>query len=173
MDDCLEEAGESTAQRQDCLDKNYHYSFDLHHTGIAQRFKYYAYRWHPSYAAQMHHKYLIIDGERVVSGSYNLSDNAEHNTMENMVIYEAAGFAELVEAFEANFLEIWETGQGLYEPLVREIEGGDGVVPIVFEPMALTWDQIDRLKGAISQACPVVNSNEFRRNAARHYSCPR
>ena len=81
----------------------------LYEVITAVRYKYYAYRWHYSYAIQMHHKYMIVDGKRLFTGSYNYSDNAEHNTMENVVIYDAAAFPALVAAFVANFEALWQT----------------------------------------------------------------
>lgn len=170
--ECLDAAGTSQARIDACLDKSYHYSWDIDDAGIPLRFKYYAYRWHYSYADQMHHKYMIIDGERVLSGSYNYSDNAEHNTLENMVVYDEAGFPELVDAFEANFLSIWETGAGLYDPLVTQIETSS-TIPLVFEPMAITKDQVQALKSTISANCPLANSAQFRQAPERHQTCYR
>jgi phosphatidylserine/phosphatidylglycerophosphate/cardiolipin synthase-like enzyme len=46
----------------------------------------------------MHHKVIIIDGQIVITGSYNFSNNAEHNNDENTLIIHnqdiAAQFAE-------------------------------------------------------------------------------
>jgi phosphatidylserine/phosphatidylglycerophosphate/cardiolipin synthase-like enzyme len=173
---CLEEAGEDIGDQQDCLDRGFLFSYELHAAGIPLRFKYYCYRWHYSYAEQMHHKYMIIDGRVLVSGSYNLSDNAEHNTMENIVIYDAQAFPELVAAFEENFEQLWITGEeeGLYDELLQEIVDGTGAsFPIVFEPMAIDWDQVTTLKGAIRDNCPDINSTDFRTNPQRHWSCDR
>ena len=170
--ECLVEAGDSESRWQDCLDKDYHYSFDVDRAGIDLRFKYYAYRWHYTYAEQMHHKYMIIDGARVLSGSYNYSDNAEHNTLENMVVYEDAGFPGIVRQFEENFLRMWDTGRDLYDGLVNEIASSDRI-DLVFEPMALTWSQVRELKQTISASCPEANSYEFRREPERHQVCYR
>ncbi len=166
-EECLVEAGDSEAQQQDCLDKSYHYSFDLDRAGIPLRFKFYAYRWHYSYADQMHHKYMIIDGERVISGSYNYSDNAEHNTLENVVFYDAD---EVVAQFEENFTNIWDTGAGLYDDLMQEVEESDRI-PLVFDSMALTWTEVNDLKSAIYENCDQVNSPAFRQAPERNQTC--
>jgi phosphatidylserine/phosphatidylglycerophosphate/cardiolipin synthase-like enzyme len=171
QEDCLEEAGDSEAQRQDCLDKSYHYSFDIDRAGnIDLRFKYYAYRWHYTYAEQMHHKYMIVDGETVLSGSYNYSDNAEHNTIENMVVYHEEGFPGIVQKYQDNFLKIWDTGEGKYDDLMDRIESGESF-PLVFDSMALTWDEVNDLKSAIYYNCEDVNSQDFRRHPERHTMC--
>ena len=172
---CLTAAGTDAVAQQRCYDRDFIYGLTLHQAGIPVRYKYYAYRWDNAYALQMHHKYFIVDGRTVVSGSYNLSDNAEHNTIENVVIYEASGYAELVRAFEANFSQIWETGraEGRFATLLTQVQTGTGPFPIVFDPMALTWDDVTTLKSAIRVACPDINTADFRDNAPAHRICYR
>lgn len=170
QEDCIVAAGSSESKIESCLDKSYHYSWDVNDAGIDLRFKYYAYRWHYSYAEQMHHKYMIIDGAKVLSGSYNYSDNAEHNTLENMVEYDKAGFPSIVGEFEANFLSIWETGDGLYDGLMDDVKTSDRV-PLVFDSMAISKEQVQALKSAISSNCPEANSTDFRQNPERHHAC--
>ncbi|QDG53560.1 hypothetical protein FIV42_23290 [Persicimonas caeni] len=171
--DCLDEAGDSEAQRQDCLDKGFYFSFEMQRAGIPTRFKYYSYRWHYTYAVQMHHKYLIFDGDTVASGSYNLSDNAEHNTMENLVVYRASHYPQLVGAFVDNFTDIWETGraEGVLGQLTDLIENATTQIPIVFEPMALTWQEVTDLKALIRDTCPAINSEDYRRYPEDHEVC--
>ncbi len=52
----------------------------------------------------MHNKILIIDGEIVVTGSYNFSANAEDNNDENTLIIHDA---DLAREFTAEFWRIW------------------------------------------------------------------
>jgi phosphatidylserine/phosphatidylglycerophosphate/cardiolipin synthase-like enzyme len=44
-------------------------------------------------AGQMHHKVIIIDGEIVITGSYNFTSSAERNNDENVVIFHDAQIA--------------------------------------------------------------------------------
>ena len=173
--DCLEEAGDSETRREDCLERGLHYGYALDLAGLQVRYKYYAYRWDYRYAPQMHHKYLLIDGRYVATGSYNYSDNAERSTMENLVILDGAVFPGIVRAFEDNFELLWATGQqdGLFEVLLDEIRHGSVDIPIVFDSMALDWAQVTELKNLIREMCPDVISDEFRSDAASHRSCPR
>ena len=53
----------------------------------------------------LHHKYMIIDGAFLVSGSYNFSQNAELYNFENDLI--TAGRGELA-AFGGEFAVIWK-----------------------------------------------------------------
>jgi phosphatidylserine/phosphatidylglycerophosphate/cardiolipin synthase-like enzyme len=168
---CLAEAD----TREDCDDEGLHFGYALHDAGVDLRFKYYAYRWDYHYADQMHHKYLIVDGETVASGSYNISPNAEFDTFENVAIYDTSLYPELVQAFEANFEHIWRTGEAddAYTELMTRVLYGAGDVPLVFTPMALNWDQVTDLTHAIREVCPEVDSQEFRSNPQAHRYCDR
>jgi phosphatidylserine/phosphatidylglycerophosphate/cardiolipin synthase-like enzyme len=123
----------------------------------------------------MHHKYMVVDGATVASGSYNLSDNAEHATMENMVVYDGAEYQALADAFEANFESIWETGNpetGL-AALQDRITDPSQSVPLVFDSLALDHPQVTALKALIRAECPAVDSTDYRTDPANHRFCPR
>ncbi len=172
FEECMA-AASTTIQTQNCLDDGVHFTWDLHHEGIDTRFKYYAFRWHYSYAAQMHHKYILVDGDELATGSYNLSNNAEKDTFENMMFLSASRYPELVAEYVANFSSIWETGDGLFEPLLDSVVNGSDNVELVFPSMAIDWDQITDLKGAIRDACPDVDSSAFRSSPQSHQYCER
>lgn len=172
LDACLEAAGTSASRREDCIDKGFYFGLELHDAGIDVRYKHYSYRWHYKTAAQMHHKYLIID-DAVIQGSYNLSDNAEHNTMENMIVFQGPTYKGLHDDFMANFEAMWETGRAedLLGSLNQEIETSSTRIPIVYDSMSLTWDEVDDLKRLIRTTCPAVNSQELRENPDKHFTC--
>jgi phosphatidylserine/phosphatidylglycerophosphate/cardiolipin synthase-like enzyme len=52
----------------------------------------------------MHHKFMIVDGEIVVTGSYNWSYGAEENNDENMIVVSNPDVARL---YEAEFQRVW------------------------------------------------------------------
>ncbi len=168
--ECMAEASTDT-QVNNCLDDGLHFGWTLAEAGVDLRYKYYAYRWHYSYAPQMHHKYMIVDGGVVAAGSYNFSNNAEHDTVENLVIYDGATYPQLVDDFEANFSAIWETGtDGQLEELMAQVTSGESF-PIVFESMALSHDQVSALKSAIYENCPDINSDEYKSSPQGHQVC--
>jgi phosphatidylserine/phosphatidylglycerophosphate/cardiolipin synthase-like enzyme len=53
----------------------------------------------------MHNKFMVIDEERVATGSFNYSMNADTKNEENLVFIESR---ELALQFENNFNKIWE-----------------------------------------------------------------
>ncbi|MFT5356695.1 MAG: phosphatidylserine/phosphatidylglycerophosphate/cardiolipin synthase-like enzyme [Polyangiales bacterium] len=173
-EDCVEEAGTSETRIADCYDGGFLYGYEFFEAGIDLRFKHYSYRWHYSYAAQMHHKYFIIDDSIIATGSYNLSDNAEHATMENVVILSGERYAGVVQNFVDNFNAMWDAGRdddmALYNDLMADVESGTSF-EIVYDSMALAWDEIDSLKRAMRANCSDLDTEEFRRNPERHHYC--
>ncbi len=171
--DCLVAAGDSVSQQQNCTDRGFLFSYVVQDAGIALRYKLYAYRWDYHYAEQMHDKFMVVDDSILVTGSYNLSDNAEHGTMENDLIFSGEAHQALIDAFTDRFEAMWVTGEadGLYDALMADITDGSGSVPIVFDSMALSWEQVTELKRAIRDACPAVDSQAYRDQPERHYTC--
>jgi phosphatidylserine/phosphatidylglycerophosphate/cardiolipin synthase-like enzyme len=174
LETCLAAAGTSASKQRSCLDKGFLFGFMVGEAGAHVRYKWYAYRWHFSYAEQMHHKYMIIDGDELWTGSYNLSDNAEHNTFENMLHFSGEANAGLIALYQQNFESIWETGRAedLLSSLRQEIETAD-VIPMVFDSMALEHAEVNSLKSLILANCTQANSSEFRSHPESHTICHR
>jgi len=173
LDECLA-AATTESKRRECLDKGFLFGYQVGEAGIDVRYKYYAYRWDNSYALQMHHKYMVIDHATLYTGSYNLSDNAEHETFENMMVFRGAESASLVQSFEQRFESMWKTGrdEGKLATLQSRIDQ-PGSFPIVFDSMALTWSEVTGLKQKIRAACPAVDSQAYRISPASHQVCSR
>jgi len=174
LNTCLAAAGSSVSKQQACQDRGFYFSYPVQDAGIALKFKFYAYRWDYTYAEQMHNKYIIIDGETLITGSYNLSDNAEHNTFENMVVLRGPAFANLVASYEATFAKLWATdASGALLAQLKQKITSSSTIPLVFAPMALTQPQVQALKSLIVANCPDVNSEEYRLHPNKHTTCPR
>jgi phosphatidylserine/phosphatidylglycerophosphate/cardiolipin synthase-like enzyme len=173
LDDCLADATTASQERY-CYDKGFLFGYQLGESGIDVRYKYYAFRWHYTYAEQMHHKLMIIDGDELWTGSYNQSDNAEHNTFENMLVFKGLPFGKLIGAYRANFETLWDTHRddGTYDALLDSV-ANDNPIPLVFEPMALEHAEVDALKDLIVDNCPDVYSDPFRNAPESHTVCYR
>jgi phosphatidylserine/phosphatidylglycerophosphate/cardiolipin synthase-like enzyme len=171
---CLAEAGSDERDRFECLSKDFLFSKALLDAGIEMRFKSFAYRWNASYAVQMHSKYILIDGVDLYTGSYNLSMNSEQSTMENVVHLRGAQFPAVITAFQDNFARMWETGraEGLLAQLQNTISTAQ-TIPLVFAPMALTYQEFTSLRSLIRSNCPLADSTEYRQNPGAHRTCPR
>lgn len=169
---CITNAGGSASKIRLCNDKGFLFGYELGSSDIDVRYKFYAYRWDNSYAAQMHNKYMVIDGSTLFTGSYNLSDNAEHDTFENMLVFSGSRYASLVKQYESSFASIWNTGEGKLPTLLNAV-ARDAQIPLVFDPIAVTWEQATDLKAKIRANCSTVDSDEFRNNPSAHRFCAR
>ncbi len=171
---CLQQAGSNASAMQECKDKGFYFSYQVSQAGIALRFKYYAYRWDYNYAKQMHNKYMVVDGKTLITGSYNLSDNAEHNTFENMMVLTGAPYAALIQKYEQSFAGLWATDEGGAKlTALKDKIANAATIPLVFDAMALSWQQVTDLKALIVANCPKVNSAEYRNDPPAHTVCPR
>ena len=52
----------------------------------------------------MHHKFAIIDGRRLLNGSYNWTRGAARDNQENLIVCDDA---RLVAAFQQEFEQLW------------------------------------------------------------------
>jgi phosphatidylserine/phosphatidylglycerophosphate/cardiolipin synthase-like enzyme len=169
VDTCLAAATTET-QRLNCLYNDFLFSKALVDAGITVRFKSYAYRWDHSYAAQMHSKYMVVDGKEVLTGSFNASMNSEQATFESGLHVFGTQYAALIQKFEQNFTAMWDVNRAALAPLRAKITA-DSTIPIVFPSMALTYQEFGDLRALIRAQCPAVDSEDFRSNAAAHRSC--
>lgn len=174
LEECLANAGASASKIRNCTDRGFLFGFVVGNSGIDVRYKYYSYRWSASNALQMHHKYMIIDGDELWTGSYNLSDNAEHNTFENMFRFSGPAAADIVDDYEANFAAMWGTGVaddllGQLRDTITSVATTD--VPLLFAPMSLDWQQVTDLKDLLRAECPSINSADFRTRPEAHPFC--
>jgi len=162
------------ARRWNCESNDFLFGKQIGDAGIAVRYKTYAYRWDVSYAVQMHHKFTVIDGQELFTGSYNLSMNAEQATFENLLHLKGATYAPVVAAFEAEFARLWNTGRTPdLLPALRGRIGADATIPLLFDAMALTWQEATELKTLVRASCPAVDSEPFRTDPAAHRTCTR
>lgn len=119
------------------------YEEQLASAGVAVRYKTYALRWNYRTAKQMHLKTIIVDNQWVLTGSYNLSRNAERGTFENIVGIKKES---IVSAYAEKFAALWDLGSGTYEPLLDNIRQAEGQGPCNFPPVSLTPDQLQQLR---------------------------
>lgn len=135
---------------EDCVEVGFHFGRWLHEQGVDVYFKYYMIFWDFIHAPQMHHKYMIIDNKVLYTGSYNWSKNAEFKTFENKAIIT---HPKTVEAYIQNFKEMKNYGQGKYSDLIQKWAQEKKEIRLVFEPMALSVDEIDGLREFLKTRC--------------------
>jgi phosphatidylserine/phosphatidylglycerophosphate/cardiolipin synthase-like enzyme len=120
------------------------------------------YRWHHTFAKQMHHKYMVIDGEELYTGSLNFSDNAETNTFENMLLLKGEQHMPVIQAYLDNHATVKNYGRAndlaALEDLRDDIANGSSV-PLTWDTaLSLDYDTYQDLKRLIREECPATNS---------------
>lgn len=157
-----------------CESKDFLFGKLVGDAGIDVRYKTYAYRWDYSYALQMHHKLMIVDGAELFTGSYNLSMNAEQATFENLLHLRGASYAPVVASFEREFERLWGAGRTPdLLPGLRSRIASAATIPLVFDAMALSWQEVTDLRTLVRANCAAVDSTAFRDDPAGHRTCAR
>ncbi len=141
-----------------CHKTGIHFARLAHQAGMDVRLKYYMIRWHFPHAKQMHHKYMVVDGNKLYSGSYNWSYNAEFQTLENVAIYQNK---EMIAAFTRNFNKIRNYGQGSLgvKSLLTKYRSATKQIPLVFAPISATINEIDQIKRLARSKCSALYTN--------------
>lgn len=57
----------------------------------------------------MHHKFFVIDGQVVITGSYNFTNSAERSNDENILIIHSP---EIAQAYLGEFVKVWKQAGG-------------------------------------------------------------
>jgi phosphatidylserine/phosphatidylglycerophosphate/cardiolipin synthase-like enzyme len=148
------ESGKNT--RAECRRRGFHYSRHAHKAGVDVRIKSYSLRWDFMKSPQMHHKYMIIDGQVLYSGSYNWSYNAEFESTENIwVLKDKSTVAEYLKNFE----RIRDYGRGEYKTLLQSFRNEAEALPYHYVPISMTYPQMDELRQIACEKCPDVFCN--------------
>lgn len=101
-----------------------------------------------SLVKQMHSKYMIIDSNKVLTGSFNWSYSAEYNHIENIVTLEHSQYPSVLENFSHDFDRLWALNRDGYEPLIEKVEANllkSRKMKCSFNPMTLSFEEVDYL----------------------------
>jgi phosphatidylserine/phosphatidylglycerophosphate/cardiolipin synthase-like enzyme len=119
--------------------------------GASVKYKSYSRFWNYMTAKQMHSKYLVVDGQSVLTGSFNWSENAELKTFENLVRFDDM---TLAETYQDNFVKIFTYQKGGFKALLESVKSASGQGPCSFAPIALSGAEILKLRATYaSGAC--------------------
>lgn len=136
---------------------------DLEAAGIECRYKGYGLAfWYPK-AQFMHHKVMVVDSERMLTGSYNWSRTAEHKNYENITVHQGPTQQALIDKMEGEFDRLWTLRRDLYPDFKAAVLSQPGdpdykrVVPVHFlpqqgyfhSPMTLTRAELDAFRAPL------------------------
>lgn len=115
---------------------------------VSVRLKYFDVRKASYLQKQMHSKYIIVDDNQLITGSFNWSVSAEYNHFENILRVEGQSYPEVLQAFNHDFDRIWTMNRDSYSAWVSELETNarnKNKFKCGFDPMALSFSEIDHM----------------------------
>jgi phosphatidylserine/phosphatidylglycerophosphate/cardiolipin synthase-like enzyme len=159
---CIRRAGSDAQKLELCNDASLSYGYLAETKGIEVRYKLYAYELERP-GPLMHQKYIVVDNETLLTGSYNLSYSSEHTTFEDVVMLKGTRHRSLIRDYVTKFYDLWHLGaeERQFDATMQAIQGND--VPLVFneetnlKPMTLTRSQINAVRSAIWTGCGFGN----------------
>ena len=83
----------------------------LGNPNIDLRVKFYNLKVSEYMTYQMHNKFMIVDGNRLVTGSFNWSSSSENHHIENIVILSGKLAQDVLPAYTNEFISIFEMGR--------------------------------------------------------------
>ena len=135
----------------------------LEAAGIDVRYKTYSLSFHHPESQLMHHKFMIVDGLELVTGSYNWSDTAEKLNYENVLHYYRRNVKQVIADFQGEFDKLWKLDRERYVPFMATLKAKPGdpeyqpVIPVHFNnayfdtPMSLDRSEVKALRSAAAR----------------------
>lgn len=118
------------------------------HENVEVRLKFFHLKTSAYLSKQMHSKYLIIDEQVVLSGSFNWSYSSEFSHIENIVEINQRESKEVLKEFNKDFDILWGQGREklshLHERISATKKAGEKM-DCGFDPMSLSYEEIDSL----------------------------
>lgn len=136
---------------EDCVRKGFHFGRWLASQGLDVSFKYYMLQWSFIFAPQMHHKYMVVDGDKVYSGSYNWSDNAEWSSFENIAVHDRQS---VVQKYEQNFEAMMQYGvESSFQNWFATWKESGSELQLKFDAKIMKLEEIDQIWTTVCDLC--------------------
>ncbi len=111
-----------------------------------------------SFAKLMHHKFMIVDGKTLSTGSYNWSRTAEHKNHENLQVFSGKKWKKMIGTFEDKFEELWDLGRDGLARFLARMKAKKGTkdyrryFPIHFRTMSMELKELRAIRSVASKA---------------------
>lgn len=130
---------------------------------VPVRVKFYSHNPNPAKWFLNHHKFFVVDqgssSAVLFTGSYNLSETAEHNQFDNMVSFRGSSYSRLQKSFMDEFNKLWNLERSGDKPskdgLGYFTTVTNGSLPLhTQKPISLTWDEVVKLRSDVRAIAP-------------------
>lgn len=126
----------------------------LKYKNIKIRIKYFDLRPLQSLRNQMHHKYMIIDNQYVLTGSFNWSFSSEFQHVENLLFMEKTYYPYIVNQFKKDFNHLWVDNKDNFNQLYAKLKNNfkkNKKLRCYLKPLVLSYSQIDKIRKLITK----------------------
>lgn len=145
------------------------------------RVKYYSHEPSARYWLLNHHKNILIDYDEkdpsqtvLIAGSYNLSQTAEQNQFDSLVVYRSAKYEDLYNSFREEFQKLWDWNRENDKPKKAVLDlfltPKNNSYPIhVNEAVSLTWAEVANLRKEVNTKAPGIFSGLTKNKDCLYY----
>lgn len=120
------------------------------HENISLRVKFFDIDQRNHLSKQMHSKYIVVDDQYLLTGSFNWSYSAEYGHIENLVFIDGRKHPEVIEEFITDFNYVFGMNRESYDKVISYFEEAlkkRKKIECSFEPLSLSFEEIDYLMG--------------------------
>lgn len=134
--------------QDDFLDLHKREKYLLNQPNLEIRIKFYNIKVSNYLAYQMHNKMMIVDNDKILSGSFNWSTSSEEGHIENIVELSNEKASEVMDSYQNEFSYLWDLGRSNYPGLIQSLtkmKDQNQVPNCEVTAMALTPDEINQV----------------------------
>lgn len=113
---------QAVISQDDFIDLGKRAKYLLNNPMIDLRVKFYNLNLREYMTYQMHNKFMIVDGRRLVTGSFNWSSSSENNHIENIVVLSGTLAAQVLPDYQKEFAAIFDLGRGDFSTVLGNLK---------------------------------------------------
>jgi len=138
------------------------------------RVKFYSLNPSPRHWLLNHHKFILIDYKKsgsntvLLSGSYNISKNAEHKQFDNLVVYKGRDYKKVFTDFYNEFQHLWSLNRDNNDKPKSEfleffLTASKGSYPLHSKKaVSLNWNEIFSLRKAVNKVAKGIFRGSYK-----------
>lgn len=130
--------------QDDFMDLGRRAKYLLNNKNIELRIKFYNLNVGAYITYQMHNKFMIVDGQTILTGSFNWSDSSENKHIENVIELSGKAAQSVLPNYAQEFATLWDLGRDEYAPLLKALQAGQHPACAIPQ-MALSQAEIRQL----------------------------
>ena len=137
-----------------------------HH--IPVRTKYYSFKYYHPKSQLLHQKVMIVDSKILITGSFNWSQTAETNNLENIIVFSGEEYQILIEKYLVQFENMWNWNRDRLNSFKKDLLDNQKIC-LHFglwdnAALALTFSEMNEIQAIAKQV--ILNKDYWLRHAS-------